>query len=103
MIESSVACKGTRHHRADRRFLDLFEEDFGIRAFYAYALEGIPMKQAIAVAQWAADNIADPEDRGAAVMAWARKRGVGHYDRRLLDAPELTYEQSEHERRLGRG
>ena len=103
MTEQSVARAGTRHHRADRRFLDLFEEDFGIRAFYAYALEGIPMKQAIAVAQWAADNIADPEERGAAVRAWARKHKVGQFDRRLLDAPEITYEQSEHERRLGRG
>jgi len=82
----------TRHHRADRRFLDFFEEDFGIRAFYAYALEGVPMKQAIAVAQWAADNIRESEDRGKAVRAWARKRGVGQYDRRLVDEPAPTYD-----------
>lgn len=81
----------TRHHRADRRFLDLFEEDFGIRAFHAYALEGVPMKQAIAVAQWAADNIADTEDRGKAVRAWARKHRVGAYDPRLQDDEPPTF------------
>ncbi len=92
MAELSVARTGTRHHRADRRFLDLFEEDYGTRAYYAYALEGIPKKQAIAVAQWAADHIADEEERGEAIQAWAKKRGVGRYDRRLIDQPAPTYD-----------
>jgi hypothetical protein len=91
MAEQIIRRDSTRHHRADRRFLDLFAEDFGIRAFYAYALEGIPMKQAIAVAQWAADHIADEEGRGEAVQAWAKKHGVGRYDRRLIDQPAPTY------------
>lgn len=91
MIEQSVARKGTSHHRADRRFLDLFEEDFGIRAFYAYSLEGVPMKQAIALGMWAADNIADPEERGKAVRAWARKSKVGAFDPRLEDNEPPTF------------
>lgn len=102
MTQPSVARAGTRHHRTDERFADLFEHDFGIRPFYGRALVGIPKKQAIAVCQWAADNIADEEERGEAVVAWAKKRGVGRYDRRLIDAPEITYHDNEHERQVGR-
>lgn len=92
MIEQNIAQRGsTRHHRADRRFLDLFEEDFGIRSFYSYALEGVPKKQAIAVAQWAADNIADTEERGKTVRAYCRKRRIGDFDPRNHDDEPPTY------------
>jgi hypothetical protein len=91
MAEQSITRKGTSHHRADRRFLQLFAEDFGIRAFYAFALEGVPKKQALAVAAWAFENIADTEERGEAVRAWARKRKVGEFDPRNQDHEAPTY------------
>jgi hypothetical protein len=51
-----------------------------------------PKKQAIAVNEWAikaADG--DPEEAGRALRAWAKKHGVGQYDRRLLEASPLTW------------
>ena len=99
MIEQNIAQRGsTRHHVTDERFAALLEGDFGISAFAAHSLIGCPKKAAIMVCAWAESNIADADDRSAAVRAWARKRGVGQFDRRLIDAPAETYEQTAHER-----
>lgn len=94
LTQQSVARTGTSHHRADRRFLDMFADDFGIRAFYAYALEGVPKKQALAVCFWAERKSLDGEERGEMIQAYCRKHGVGRYDRRLVDAPPATYDGS---------
>lgn len=106
MTQESVARGGrrsTRHHRTDEAFARLLDQDFGLRPFHSLALVGVPKKAAIAVCAWAAENVADSEERGEAVVAWARKRGVGRYDRRLIEAPEITYEANDHERRVGSG
>lgn len=92
MIEQSIAQRGsTRHHRTDPAFADLLAEDFGLSPFAAHALVGAPKRASIAVCQWATDNITDPDDRGKAVRAWARKRGVGVFDERLIDHEPPTY------------
>ncbi len=112
MIDESVARftrpSSTRHHRCDYQFLKLLEADFGISQFFLRsAFMGVPpatKKQAIALCEWAIRVAgSDPEDAGDTLRAWAKKNEVGSYDRRLLGAPELTWEQTEHERRVREG
>ncbi len=91
MAEKSVRRGSTRHHRVEERFAGLLEEDFGLRAFHARALIGVPMKQALAVCEWAESRSADTDERGEMVRAWARNRGVGRYDRRLNDPEPPTF------------
>jgi hypothetical protein len=98
----------TRHHRCDYPFLDLLEQDFGIDQFSLYsALMGVPpapKRQAIALCKWAISTVAgDAEGAGDLLRAWARKHKIGVHDPRLLDAPELTWEQTAHERAMRKG
>ncbi len=99
------ARRTTRHHRCDDSFLELLEEDFGISQFAlrsAFAsVPAAPKKQAIKVCEWAV-RVArgNTAEAGDALRAWAKKRGRGAYDPRLLGAPELTWEQTAHERRV---
>jgi len=107
MAETSVH-RSTRHHRCDYAFLELLEEDFGISQFsLRQALMGVPpasKKQAIEVCEWAIRVAAsDAEKAGDAIRGWARNRQVGMYHPAILDAPELTYEQSAHEQRVREG
>ena len=91
-VPSGPAVRTTRHHRVDDEFLGLLEEDFQIDAYsLRKAFFGVPKKQAIAVAEWAVYNAGCPEQAGEAIRHWARRRGVGLYDRRLLEAPPVTY------------
>lgn len=111
MAEKSVARerreRTTRHHRADHEFVALLEEDFGIPRFSLEAafigVPSVPKKQAIKVCEWAERRTDDPDRCGAMIRAWARKRRVGGYDRRLTDAPELTFEQTARERAAAEG
>ena len=100
------APRSTREYRVDHEFLGLLNEDFGIDFFSLNrAFMGVPpapKRQAIAVCEWAIRAAkGDAEEAGRALRAWAKKNGTGQYDRRLLEAPEITYEQSTHERALG--
>jgi hypothetical protein len=111
MAETSLSRKQrertTRHHRCDFEFLELLEEDFGISQFcLRQAFMGVspaPKRQAIAVCEWASEKAADPEEAGRMVQGWAKRRQVGMYHPAILDAPELTYEQSAHEQRVREG
>ena len=92
-----------RHHYCDYAFLELLEEDFGINQWsLRFAFMGVPpapKKQAIALCEWAAKAAKeDSEEAGDLLRAWARKHEVGLYDRRIVDAPPLTWEQTQHER-----
>jgi hypothetical protein len=108
-IESSaLAQPSTRHHRVDHEFLGLLNEDFDID-FYSLnqalmSVPAAPKKQAISLCEWAIRVAADgdPAEAGKALRAWARKRGAGRYDSRLLEGPEVTYEDNEHLRSVGR-
>ena len=97
----------TRHHRVDHEFLGLLNEDFAID-FYSLnsAFMGVPAapkKQAISLCEWAIRAAkGDVEEAGKALRAWAKKRGKGRYDRRLIEADELTYEDNEYLRSIGR-
>ena len=99
--------RSTRHHRCDYGFLKLLEEDFGISQFsLRQAFMGVPpapKKQAIEVCEWAIRRAGDPEEAGRMVRGWAKNRGVGIYHQAIRNAPELTYEQSTHERRVREG
>jgi hypothetical protein len=100
------ARRTTRRHRVDENFLALLEEDFGIDLYSLNkAFMGVPpapKKQAISLCEWAIHSAGgDPDKAGDALRAWAKKHGKGTYDRRLLDAPEVTYEANEHERSIG--
>ena len=97
-----------RHHRCDYPFLDLLEQDFGISQFSLRSafmgLPSAPKRQALALCELAihaADG--DPEEAGDLLRAWAKKRRVGIYNPRLLDAPELTWEQTAHEQAVREG
>jgi hypothetical protein len=108
MAEKSLARgRSTRHHRCDYSFLELLEEDFGVSQFsLRQAFMGVPpapKKQAIEVCGWAIRRANNPEEVGRMVRGWARNRKVGMYDPAILDAPELTHEQSAHERRVREG
>jgi hypothetical protein len=106
MAKASVH-RSTRHHRCDFSFLELLEEDFGISQFsLRQAFMGVPpasKKQAIEVCEWATRRAGDAEEAGRMIRGWARNRQVGMYHPAILDAPELTYEQSAHERRMSEG
>jgi hypothetical protein len=101
------AAGSTRHHRCDADFLRLLAEDFGIDRFsLTQAFLGVPpapKRQAIAVCAWAEGKTADRVERGVLVRRWAKNRGVGMYHPTILAAPPLTWEQSEHERRVREG
>jgi len=100
------ALRSTRHIRCDHEFLGLLNEDFGIDFFSLnrvfLGVPPAPKKQAISLCEWAIRTAKGNVDEAAkALRAWAKKNGKGQYDPRLLDAPEQTYEQTEHERSLG--
>ncbi len=110
MIDQSLAQDArpsTRHIRCDYEFLGLLNEDFGID-FYSlnYAFMGVPSapkKQAICLCEWAIKAAGgDAYEAGKALRAWAKKHSKGLYDRRLIEAPETTYEDNEHLRSIGR-
>jgi hypothetical protein len=62
-----------------------------------------PKKQAIAMCELAIRSAkADADEAGKALRAWAKKSGKGTYDRRLVDAPESTYEYNHYLRSVGR-
>ena len=111
MAKASLSRKGrertTRHHRCDYGFLELLEEDFGISQFsLRQAFMGVPpapKKQAIEVCEWATRRAGDAEEAGRMIRGWARNRQVGMYHPAILDAPELTYEQTAHEQRVREG
>ena len=69
MAQKSLArgCS-TCHHRCDYSFLELLEEDFGIRQFsLRQAFMGVPpapKKQAIEVCEWAIRRADDPVEAG---------------------------------------
>ncbi len=101
------ALRSTRRVRCDYEFIGLLNEDFGID-FYSlnYAFMGMPAapkKQAIELCEWAIRAAkGDAYEAGRALRAWAKKNGKGLYDRRLLEEPEVTYEDNEHLRGIGR-
>lgn len=101
MIDRSVSCKGTSHHRVDERFAALLDADFGLRPFHSLALVGVPKKAAIAVCAWAESKSANGEERGETIVRYCRKHRIGRYLPALVDQPEITYETNEHERRVG--
>jgi hypothetical protein len=112
VIEESVPRgsgeRSTRHHRCDYSFLELLEEDFGIAQFsLRQAFMGVPpapKKQAIELCEWAIRAAGgDAEKAGDALRGWAKNRKVGMYHPAILDAPELTWEQSAHDRRVREG
>ena len=83
-------------------------EVFGID-FYSLnqAFMGVPAapkKQAISLCEWAvkASSKGDVEEAGRALRAWTKKHGKGPYDKRLIEAPEVTYEDNEYLRSIGR-
>ena len=101
------ALRSTRQIRCDHVFLGLLNQDFAID-FYSLnsAFMGIPpapKKQAISLCEWAI-RVAkgDVEEAGKALRAWAKKNGKGLYDRRLVEAPETTYEENDRLRSVGR-
>jgi hypothetical protein len=102
-----VLDRSTRHHRVDYEFLGLLNEDFGID-YYSLnqAFMGVPpapKKQAIALSEWAIKAAeGDVEEAGKALRAWAKKNGKGRYDKRLVEAPEITHEHNDHLRSIGR-
>lgn len=109
LIEASVhrTKRSSRHHRVDEDFLVLLEEDFGIPMFsLSRAFDGVPpapKKEAIALCEWAILRAGgDPEEAGNALRAWARKNGAGTFDRRLVEAPPLTWEHNDYLRSIGR-
>lgn len=107
MIETSVPKRTTRHHRVDEDFLKILEEDYGIFQFaLCSAFMGAPAapkKQAISLCEWAIRSAGgNVEEAGDALRAWARKHGAGTYSRRLVEAPETTYEHNDFLRSIGR-
>lgn len=56
--------------------------------------------EALAVCFWAESKSAGGDERGEMIVRYCRKHGVGRYDRRLIEAPEITYHDNEHERRV---
>jgi hypothetical protein len=97
----------TQHLRCDYEFLGLLNEDFGIDFFSLNrAFIGVPpapKKQAISLYEWAIRvTKGDAFEAGNALRAWAKNNGKGQYDRRLLEAPEQTYEYNDYLRSIGR-
>ena len=81
--------------RCDYRFLELLEEDYGIRQFsLRSAFMGVPAAKkadAIAVCERATGEADDPEDAGEIVRQWAKDRKVGSYHPAITGAPPLTF------------
>ncbi len=97
----------TRHHRCDYEFLGLLEEDFGLDLYTLNkAFMGCPpapKRQAIVLSEWALRSAkGDVEEAGRALRAWAKKNGKGGYDRSLLEAKPLTYEDNDYLRSIDR-
>jgi hypothetical protein len=62
-----------------------------------------PKKAAIALCEWAVRSAkGDFDEAGKALRAWARKNGKGAYDRRLVEADPLTYEDNDYLRSIDR-
>lgn len=82
--------------RCDYRFLELLEEDYGIRQFHLRsAFMGVPAARkldAIAVCERATAEANDPEDAGEIVRQWAKDRMVGSYHPAITGAPPLTFD-----------
>ena len=103
-VPSGRRVRTTRHHRVDYEFLGLLNEDFGID-YYSLnkAFMGVPpapKKQAIQLCEWAVRMAkGDVDEAGRALRAWAKRHGAGLYSPKIVEAPPLTYEQTEHERR----
>lgn len=77
----------------DCRFLELLEEDYGIRQFHLRAaFMGVTARKldAIAVCERAIAETNDPEDAGELVRQWAKERKVGTYHPHITGAPPLT-------------
>ena len=81
--------------RCDYRFLELLEEDYGIRQFHLRsAFMGAPAAKkadAIAVCERAIAETDDPEEAGEIVRQWAKDRKVGSYHPAITGAPPLTF------------
>ncbi|WP_047865033.1 SWIM zinc finger family protein [Rubrobacter aplysinae] len=78
----------------DYRFLELLEEDYGIRQFHLRtAFMGVPARKldAIAVCEQATAETDDPEDAGDLIRQWAKERKVGSYHPHIIGAPPLTF------------
>ncbi len=87
--------------------MGLLNEDFGIDFFSLNpAFMGVPAspkKQAISLCEWAINAAdGDADEAGKALRAWAKKHGKGLYDHRLIEGPEITYEDNEYLRNVGR-
>src|SRR5919199_6228975 len=99
-VPSGRRVRTTRHHRVDYEFLGLLNEDFGID-YYSLnkAFMGVPpapKRQAIYLCEWAIKaGKGDVEEAGQALRAWAKKHGTGLYNRRIVEGPALTHEQTE--------
>ena len=82
--------------RCDYCFLELLEEDYGIRKFHLRAaFMGIPSASkldAIAVCEQAIAEAEDPEEAGEMVRQWAKERKVGSYHPAITGAPPLTFD-----------
>ncbi len=92
MADESVAriprTRTARYYRCDYPFLELLEEIFGIGQFsLRSAFMGVPpanKKRATALCRWASRTAdGDTKAAGDLLRAWAKKNGVGTYDRRL--------------------
>ena len=81
--------------RCDYRFLELLEEDYGIRQFHLRsAFMRVPTAKkadAIAVCERATVEAGDPEEAGEIVRQWAKDRMVGCYHPAITGAPPLTF------------
>lgn len=79
----------------DYRFLELLEEDYGIRQFsLRSAFMGVPAARkadAIAVCERATAETGGPEEAGDMIRRWARSRKVGSYHPHITGAPPLTF------------
>lgn len=78
----------------DYHFLELLEEDYGIRQFHLRAaFIGVPARKldAIAVCERATAEVDDPEDAGEIIRQWARERKIGSYHPHIAEAPPLIF------------
>jgi len=78
----------------DYQFLELLEEDYGIRQFHLRAaFMGVPARKlgAIAVCELAIAETDDPEEAGEIVRQWAKERKVGSYHPHITGVPPLTF------------
>lgn len=97
----------TRHHRCDREFLELLEEDYGISQFALRSaflgMPAAPKKQAMALCEWARFHAreGDIEHAGEVLRGWAKKNGAGAFNPRLVEGPENTYEDNDFLRSIG--